>query len=124
MSTIPQGVAEVEMLQTNPGLMFDKARVQEKEGLEAESAALNKLVYDRYLSIAEQANTEGEASLMPFECYVLGVLEVKVNSDVKKAIEYFTKGSEDIKGMNYKPLESLAFQRKCLRKLEKLQRDN
>jgi len=115
---------ESELLQTSPNLMFDKARVLEKVGLIQESDNLKHLVYEKYLKIVKQIEDNKEDNVLANEYYILGVLEEIYKKNLDKAEEYFKKGRENVKGINHRPFESLAFQRKCQSKLQKIQIKN
>jgi len=105
---------------TMANLLFDKAKVKEKLGLTSEAKHIYQKIYQTYI---EAKQTMGESNLMPFDFYVLGFLEEKLNKNTKKAKEYYNKGANLTKLPNYKAFESLAFQRKCLRKVEKLEEE-
>lgn len=102
-------------------LLFDKAKVKDKLGLHSEAKHLFQKTYQTYM---DAKNAIGESKLMPFDFYVLGYLEMKLNKNAKRAKEYFEKGYCQNNLPNFKAFECLAFQRKCLRKIEKLDEDS
>ena len=114
---------EDEVLDTNPNLMFDKMKLQEKLGMKNESQTLGKKLYNKY-STTDDPNTQGTINLGSFEYYLLGYLEEKIIKNEEKSKSYYQKGTEVVDGVNYRPFENLAYQRKCLKRLELLQREN
>jgi hypothetical protein len=99
-------------------LLFDKAKIKEKLGLNSEAKSLYHKIYATF---NEAKANIGESKLMPFDFYVLAYIDERINKSHKKAKENYQKGYCAENLPSFKAFECLAFQRKCLRKIEKIE---
>jgi hypothetical protein len=108
---------EIEDDTPNPNLLYEKARVKDKLGMTDEAYANYEKIKVDFTPLYHQCPAE---NLLPYDHYLMGFLEEKISKDKEKAKEFYAKGTKMATLPVMKPFEALAYQRKCIRKLEKL----
>jgi hypothetical protein len=112
-------LGKLDDTRTPTNLLFEKAKVKQALNLHVEAKQLYKGIYHAYQELLKKAESE----FYPYEYYIMGYIDEKVNKNLKRGKEFYKKGSTIVKLPNVKAFESMAYQRKCGVRLEKLEEE-
>lgn len=110
-------LAKLDITETAANVLFEKARVCEKLGEKKEAMEIYQKIHNK---MKKQFSKKSDSGFLPYDFYILAIIELKVTGDIERAKELLGKGTKVDKLPNYKVFENLAYQRKCIKKLETL----